>query len=95
MTIAFQSEANIIAILALYVIFTILVSFLRVNALFASKAKSMFFEKFWMEQFRRSRQQSEENFSKNIDFSFWCNCATTQNTFFDIFKWDQNHENHT
>ena len=33
--------------------------------------------------------------SNNVDFSLWGNRATTQNTFFDIFKWDQNHENHT
>ena len=36
-----------------------------------------------------------EKISKNVDFSLWGNCATTQSTFFDIFKWDQNHENHT
>ena len=37
----------------------------------------------------------KKKISKNVDFSLWGNCATTQNTFFDIFKWDQNHENHT
>ena len=37
----------------------------------------------------------EKKISNNVDFSLWGNRATTQNTFFDIFKWDQNHENHT
>ena len=32
---------------------------------------------------------------RGVDFSLWGNRATTQNTFFEIFKWDQNHENHT
>ena len=50
-------------------------------------------------------QRSEEFFSKNVNFSLCGNPATTQNTFFDIFKstkthygekkWDQNHENYT
>ena len=49
--------------------------------------------------------RSEEKISKNVDFSLWGNRATTESTFFDIFKsvktqygekkWDQNHENHT
>ena len=38
---------------------------------------------------------SVEKISNNVDFSLWGNRATTQNTFIDIFKWDQNHENHT
>ena len=29
-----------------------------------------------------------EKISNNVDFSLWGNLATTQNTFFDIFKWD-------
>ena len=47
------------------------------NALFASKAKTNIFssggspEETW----------SEENFSKNIDFSFWGNCATIKTPF--------------
>ena len=32
--------------------------------------------------------------SNNVDFILWSNLATTQKTFFDIFKWDQNHKNH-
>ena len=38
---------------------------------------------------------SKDKISKNIDFSLWGNRATTKNTVFDIFMWDQNHENHT
>ena len=36
-----------------------------------------------------------EKISNNVDFSLLGNRATTQSIFFDIFKWDQNHENHT
>ena len=71
---------------ALCVIFMILVSHENVKKCvldgwpFASKSKiNALFEKN----------------SKNVDFSLWGNRATTQNTFFDIFMWDQNHENHT
>ena len=47
-----------------------------------------------MEQTRRD--QRSRKISNNVDFCLWgTNRATTQNTFFDIFKWDQNHENHT
>ena len=42
-----------------------------------------------MERPRRG-QRSEEKISKNVDFSLWGNRATTQNTFFDIFKSTKN-----
>ena len=52
------------------------------------RLKSTFFEE-------NQRLAEWEKISKNVDFSLWGNRATTQSTFFDIFKWDQNHENHT
>ena len=64
--------------------------FHRGNVLFASKAKiNIFWKKFewsgpWPEEWEKN--------SKDVD---WGNRTTTQNTFFDIFMWDQNHENHT
>ena len=39
--------------------------------------------------------RSVEKISNNVNFILWGNRATTQNIFFDVFKWDQNHENHT
>ena len=79
---------------ALCVIFTILVSFLRDNALFASKAKIKVVWNF--SNGAASKWPAEwEKISNHIDFSLWSNRAITQKIFFYIFKWDQNHENHT
>ena len=71
------------------------------KSLSASKAKIKNFEIF-SSGGSPKRTRREEKISKNVDFSLWGNSATTQNTFFDIFKssktekkWDQNHENHT
>ena len=69
----------------LCLIFTILVLFSHDDALFVSKAKINVFEK----KFEWSGQRSEEKISKNVDFNLWGNRATTQNNFFDVFKWDQ------
>ena len=55
--------------IALCVIFTILVSFSRNNALFASKAKFHVFEIFSKGERPQRGQRSENFFSKNIDFS--------------------------
>ena len=52
-----------------------------------SKAKINIFWKIFRIERPRRDQRSEETISKNIDFSsLWGNRATTQNTFFDIFK---------
>ena len=59
---------------SLCVIFTILVSLTRENALFASMAKINF------------GTTPFEKISKNVDFSLGEDRATNQNTFFDIFK---------
>ena len=80
----------------LCVIFTILVSFSQDNAMHClpQRLKSTLFEIFCNGAAPKGPAEWEK-ITNNIDFSFWGNHATTQNTFFDIFKWDQNHENHT
>ena len=52
------------------------------------RLKSTMFEIFF-----RTEWASEKRF--HVDISLWGNRATTQNTLFNIFKWDQNNENHT
>ena len=80
------SSFKILAAFALCVIFTILVSFSRDNALFASKAKINVFFKFFRTEQPRRGQRSEEKISKNVDFSFWSNGATSDtNNFYGNF----------
>ena len=76
---------------SLCVIFTILVSFSRDNALYASKAKINVVWNFFERSSPKGVSGVRKKISNNIDFSLWGNRATTQNTFFDIFKWYQNH----
>ena len=66
---------------ALCVIFTILVSFLRDNALFASKAKINVVWNFL--QWLRRSQRSEKKFQTTLIlvFEVWDNRASTQSTF--------------
>ena len=58
------------------------------------RLNSTLFEKFSSRPARKG-SAAWEKISNNVDFSLWGNRATAQNTFFDIFMWDQNHENHT
>ena len=53
------------------------------------RLKSMFFEIFSSGVALKEPVEWEKN-SKNVDFSLWGNRATTQNTFFDIFKCTKN-----
>ena len=64
--------------------------FRRTSALFASKAKINVWN--FSNGGCPKGARSVKIFSKNVDFSL---CATTWEYFFDIFKWDQNHENQT
>ena len=66
----------------------------RDNALFALKPKINVVWNFF-EWSCPKGASGVRKISKNVDLSIWGNHATTQNNFFDIFKWDQNHENHT
>ena len=81
---------------ALFVIFTILVSFSRDNALFASKAKINIVWNFFERSDPKEASEVRKKFQTMLILVFEVIVQpTTQNTFFDIFKWNQNHENHT
>ena len=88
------------AVHSLCVIFMILVSlenvkkYSHVVARLPQRLKSTLFEIFSNRGCLKGIQ-SVEKISNNVDFSLWSNRATTQSKFFDIFKWDQNHKNHT
>ena len=58
------------------------------------RLKSILFEIFSNEAAPKGPLEWEK-ISNNVDFSLWGNHAATQNTFFDVFKWNQNHENYT
>ena len=54
--------------------------------MFASKAKINVFEKNFNGVGPKGASGERKKFQKNVDFSLRGNGATTQSTFFDIFK---------